>query len=243
MLKELFYRIKPWWAFATYWRLRKRFSAELFPYVRRSVQQRRLWGAQYRRDSENAYSGFRGSGPVTILARTHYGIWKGVFANRPAPLRILEIGSWMGSSAVGFARLFPNANISCIDAWEGGDRLNAKNNPEKCFDKNTAVFGNRIRKLKGTSSAMLAKLAADGEKFDLIYVDASHYEDDVRSDTDLSWPLLNAGGVMIWDDYLFEYPPFGDKTPKPAIDEFLRENRGDYRVLFALKQVIAEKTR
>ncbi len=90
---------------------------------------------------------------------------------------------------------------------------------------------------------MLARLAADGEKFDLIYVDAGHHEDEVRSDTNLAWPMLNVGGVMIWDDYLWEYPPYGGKNPKPAIDEFLIKNRGNYRVLFAAYQVIAEKSR
>ena len=238
---ELFNRIKPWWAYQRYWRLRQRFSAELFPHFIHSLRQQKIWHLRYRDETKDFP--FHGKEPCDSGVSGNYPHWKGVFLNHPPPppARILEIGSWMGGGTVAFAMLFPNATISCIDTWQGSDRLTADENPEKYFDENTAAFGERIRKITGTSIAMLAKLAADGEKFDLIYVDAGHHEDEVRSDTELAWPLLNVGGVMIWDDYLWEYPPFGDKTPKPAIDKFLRKNRGKYRVLFAYNQVIVEK--
>jgi predicted O-methyltransferase YrrM len=56
--------------------------------------------------------------------------------------------------------------------------------------------------------------------FDLIYVDASHYAVDVLTDAVLSFKLLKAGGILIFDDYLWA----GDENiiyyPKIAIDSF-----------------------
>ncbi len=117
ILKELLYRIMPWWAFPQYWRRRKRYSAELLPSFRSSVQKARIWSVRYRREAEDVYHSFRGTGSLGTGINFHYQKWKGVLSNRPPPSRILEVGSWMGSSAVGFARLFPNAGIICVDTW------------------------------------------------------------------------------------------------------------------------------
>jgi predicted O-methyltransferase YrrM len=64
-------------------------------------------------------------------------------------------------------------------------------------------------------------MIADGVgDFDLIYVDASHYAVDVLTDAVLSFKLLKAGVILIFDDYLWA----GDENivyyPKIAIDAF-----------------------
>ena len=49
-------------------------------------------------------------------------------------------------------------------------------------------------------------LIENRERFDLIYVDASHLALDVVVDASLSWQLLCGGGVVIFDDYRWSSP-------------------------------------
>ena len=114
------------------------------------------------------------------MAKKGLAIWKGIFQGRAAPSRICEVGSWQGASAVAFAFLFPKANITCIDTWQGsGSLMNMAVNPEGLFDANTAPFAERVEKMKSDSFSGLLSLQSRGEKFDLIYVDGSHFEDDI----------------------------------------------------------------
>lgn len=115
--------------------------------------------------------------------------------------------------------------------------------PERLFDKNTASFAARVRKIKADSAVALARLVAEGERFDLIYIDGSHFEDDVLTDTYLAWQLLDLGGVLIWDDYHWCNRAYVGKNPKPAIDHFLARHRGEFKVLAVIPQPIIQKTK
>lgn len=168
--------------------------------------------------------------------------WWGIFQYRKPPVRILELGSWQGSSAMVWARFFGDAHITCVDTWGGSDSLDMSVSPEQLFDENIKNFACRVRKIKSDTVSALAKFCNDDEMFDLIYIDASHLEYDVVADTILSWRLLKIGGVMIWDDYFWDYSPFAEHTPQPAINWFLRRYRGQYRLLYVGKQVVVEKT-
>ena len=159
-----------------------------------------------------------------------------------APQRILEIGSWQGGSTVSLNHIYPNANITCIDAWDGLDERDTALKPESFFDKNTAHFADRLRKLKLFSLPALTKLITDGETFDFIYIDGSHFEDDVLLDTYLAWQVLQVGGVMVWDDYLWQLPEYQGRNPKPAIDYFVTRNRRELKVLSVWPQPMVQKT-
>ncbi len=177
----------------------------------------------------------------TIFAARFTHVWKGIYLNLPAPNKILEIGSWQGASALIWATLFSDAHITCVDTWQGSDSLDMSNDPEKLFDFNTTSFATRLRKIKSDSLSALPTLIKDNEKFDLIYVDGSHYGENVMMDSILSWQLLKLNGVMIWDDYQWQYSPYGKNVPKLAIDWFLHCHKGEYRLLFVNKQMIIEK--
>src|SRR4051812_42015606 len=50
----------------------------------------------------------------------NFTMWRRVLAPlRAEPLRILEIGSWEGRSAMFFLRFFERSSIVCIDTFEG----------------------------------------------------------------------------------------------------------------------------
>ncbi len=115
----------------------------------------------------------------TIFAARFTHMWKGVYLNIPAPNKILKIGSWQSASAVILTALFSDAPITCIDTWQGSDSLDISNESEKLFDFNTAAFATRLRKIKSNSLSVLLTLIKDNEKLDLIYVDGSHYDENV----------------------------------------------------------------
>jgi len=148
------------------------------------------------------------------------------------PKKILEIGSYEGAAACYLIEKLGKNNfleVHCIDTWEESDGL-AKEEAlivEKRFDYNMQLAVNRSQnktkyfKYKSQSHLVLSKMIADGVgDFDLIYVDASHYAVDVLTDAVLSFKLLKAGGILIFDDYLW----VGDENivyyPKIAIDSF-----------------------
>ena len=148
------------------------------------------------------------------------------------PKKILEIGSYEGAAACYLIEKLGKNNfleVHCIDTWEESDGL-AKEEAlivEKRFDYNMQLAVNRSQnktkyfKYKSQSHLVLSKIIADGVgDFDLIYVDASNYAVDVLTDAVLSFKLLKAGGILIFDDYLWA----GDENivyyPKIAIDSF-----------------------
>ncbi len=158
------------------------------------------------------------------------------------PSRVLEIGSYEGRSACflidRIAAQRP-LELRCIDSWSG--RLDYAADVdlasvEERFDCNiaTAIRGAAhpvtFHKNKGASKLHLAQLLGAGaSRFDLIYVDGSHDAPDVLSDAVLAFHLLEPGGVMVFDDYLWPLGAEGARDhyrmPKPAIDAFVNINR------------------
>jgi SAM-dependent methyltransferase len=161
--------------------------------------------------------------------------------------RALEVGSFEGLSAVYLLWRLPEAEVTCVDTFEGSlEHEGTDTVPaglERVFDQNVAlVDAARVRKLVGRSSVVLPQLAAENERFDLVYLDGSHFGLDVLVDAAVSWQLLKNGGFLIFDDYL--WAELGDDPllrPRPAIDAFLAFVEGKYELLFAHEQVAVRK--
>ena len=93
-----------------------------------------------------------------------------------------------------------------------------------------------------TPSASFSTLADEHARFDLVYVDGSHRGLDVLVDAALSWPLLEVGGVVVFDDY--RWTLLGDDPllrPGPAIDAFVGLVAAHSEVLFHDRQVALRK--
>jgi predicted O-methyltransferase YrrM len=161
---------------------------------------------------------------------------------------ILEIGSFEGRSTLFLLTHLSGSHITVMDIWAGGDehQTGAALSPvEMRFDSNVAEFRDRITKIRGKSAEYLgALLSAGPSQFDLIYIDGSHYADDVMIDATLSWLLLRPQGMMIFDDYVFTRQDHGfRKSPCRAINLFLRLIKGEYELKHVGWQVIVVKTR
>lgn len=164
-------------------------------------------------------------------------------------IRALEIGSWEGLSAFFTLSALPDAELTCVDTWRGADEHTAAGSAlletvgkiEQNFDSNMKQFGKRLKKYKGTSFDFFNALSKD-EKFDLIYVDGSHYADDVLVDAVKSFNHLNVGGMMIFDDYLWKYYARAFDNPAAAVNCFLRLKEGAYKVAMVHYQLAIVKT-
>ena len=188
---------------------------------------------------------FWGKDFSTNWAMGHIPTWRRVLAPwRNVPIRILEIGSWEGRSAVFFLNFLKRSHITCVDTFGGGhDTVDNELTPEvpkieARFDRNLAPFRGRFEKIRQPSGDALPLLATAGRKFDLAYIDGSHTYADVLLDSQLTWPMVVTGGVVIWDDYDWALQP---DRPGPAIDEFLAGKEGQYRLLSKSGQMIVEK--
>jgi Methyltransferase domain len=205
---------------------------------RRPLKIERRWGRfrcrAWFRDKE--FTSDWSSGNFTLWGRVFWPL-------RSKPLRILEIGSWEGRSAIFFLNFFDQATMTCIDTFSGGSEHKAEQatHVEERFDHNLAPFGDRVEKIKGPSRQALARLAAEGRRYDLAYIDGSHMRDDVMADSLGAWSMLNPCGSIIWDDYRWgrDMPP--EQRPQPAVDGFLHQREGQYRLLAKGYQLIIER--
>lgn len=167
----------------------------------------------------------------------HAPVWTRLLAQFK-PSRLLEIGSYEGRAAcfmIETCAAERDIELHCVDTWAGGvehDRT-AMPEVEQRFDRNIAVAVGRaahkveVRKHKALSSAAMIKLLAEGAQgqFDLAYIDGSHQAPDVLSDAVLAFMLVKAGGMLVFDDYLWRMSRVGQQDfyqlPKPAIDAFI----------------------
>ena len=152
-------------------------------------------------------------------------------------IHLLEVGSYEGRSAIWFLEhilTHPSSRITCIDPFFS--RM-----AEIRFDHNLKVSGcsDRVTKIKARSQEALKHLREDN--YAVIYIDGSHNASDVRADALLSWSLLKRGGILIFDDYLWNLELPVEDRPKKAIDNFLSDFRSHLEILHKGYQVIVRK--
>jgi predicted O-methyltransferase YrrM len=171
------------------------------------------------------------------------GVWShvlGPLKGRPG-LRYLEVGVYEGRSllwALENCLTHPTSSLTAIDVVLS-DRL--LSNVEKSGE------AKRITLIKGSSGVELRKLAL--ASFDIIYVDGSHTADDVLADAVLSWQLLKDGGLIIFDDYMWDGRPHAGGrvmaaalAPRAAIDAFIACYRYESEVVNTGYQIVLRKT-
>lgn len=167
--------------------------------------------------------------------------------NRADAIRILEIGSWEGRSTLFLLNYFTQAELTAVDTWQGSDEWHYQatsdlKDLESRFDHNVALAGEgRVTKRKGSSLVVLPQLLSEKQRFDLVYVDGSHFADDAVTDAINAWRLLEPGGVVIFDDVMWPAYSRTRANTAWAITSFLKYYPGQYRVLHAQYQLILQK--
>ena len=156
-------------------------------------------------------------------------------------INILEIGSYEGLSTVFFLSTLKNSKIYCVDPF-----IDFEENKDKDFNQvfenfkyNTRIFEQRIRLSKSTSDAFFEK--GINEKFDIIYIDGNHHADNVYKDATNSFNLLNKKGLMIFDDFLWNYYKEINLNPIGGVKKFLSENFLKLKIVSIGYQIIIQK--
>ena len=140
------------------------------------------------------------------------------------PLKILEIGSWAGASAVTWASAIQKYNnglgqVFCVDSWESSNTSPANqegwdlhmNNLLKnyfiyqMFIHNIQCSGcsSIVTALRGYSKDIILNFAHNS--FDIIYIDAGHDHESVKNDNKNSKPNLIISGILCGDDFNLKF--------------------------------------
>ena len=162
-------------------------------------------------------------------------------------INVLEIGSYSGMSLIEIIKCIPNSFGIGLDLWSSYDENNLLTNMDNLkvkdsFYKNIKTSGleNRIKGIQIDSKKGLIQFIKDGVKFDIIYVDGSHLLLDAYTDIVLSWEILEKGGYLIIDDYLYKNDePL--KSPFESVNHFLKLYKGQYNILSIDYRVFLEK--
>jgi len=165
--------------------------------------------------------------------------WKEIlkhFQGKPN-IHYLEIGVSEGRSALWMLEnilTHPTAKITCLDIF-------TRKEIYERFLSNLILsdFLDKAIMIKGKSQITLKTLPLNS--YDIVYIDGSHAAPDVIVDTVLSWQLLKKGGIMIFDDYLWNRDWSPEKTPKIAVDAFLNIFKKELQVIHMKFQVIIKK--
>lgn len=130
-------------------------------------------------------------------------------------LRIVEVGSWVGESAIALHNGLGRAGgtIWCVDKWEGtptdttGDWA-AKYGHDKLFETFCENIGNLldedIKVLKGDSVDVAKSM--EPQECDLVFLDAGHDYDAIAADLEAWMPHVAKDGVLCGHDYCIAFP-------------------------------------
>ena len=160
-------------------------------------------------------------------------------------LRFLQIGAFTGNASVWLVDNVltqKNSILEDVDTWSGSDEDEHKEmdwlDVERTYDSRIAFRPNVI-KYKMDSREFLRSI--EEPTFDFIYIDGDHTAEGVLQDAVLSWRLLKPGGIMAFDDYLWEDPRGIEFQPGWSIDTVVGAVKDESEVLLSNSQVWLRK--
>ena len=75
----------------------------------------------------------------------------------------------------------------------------------------------------------------------MIYIDGNHHADNVLRDARNSFKLLNRGGFIVFDDFLWGYYNETNLNPIGGVKQFLFENFFGIRIVSIGYQLVIQK--
>ena len=131
------------------------------------------------------------------------------FIRQNQPKVVVEVGSWLGSSARFMASILPKeGKLYAVDHWKGQSYYT---NPSKEIADRLPIayeqFLSNIIHLNLTHKVIPIKMSSMeavqffDKKADLIYIDGSHIEQDVYDDITKWFHKLTPDGVLCGDDW------------------------------------------
>lgn len=165
-------------------------------------------------DLENLPHGWFNQGPLVLS-----------LLDQHKPRVVVELGSWMGASAIAMARSVRRwgGTVTCVDTWAG--ELNEDGGSIECRSPLMLLSCARSMVMAGVGASvrLIPSMTVEASRqwsqpIDFLYVDADHGYDGVLADLNAWVPHVKPGGVIAGDDYEHvRYPGV-----KAAWDDFER---------------------
>ena len=173
-------------------------------------------------------------------------VWELIFKteiNIEKQIEYLEIGSYEGRSTIYICEEFKNFSITSVDPYLQYDEIEKyidENNMEKkykIFRQNINLFQDKVKFFRLSSDNFFKQ---NKFFFDIIYIDGSHFANDVKKDFIQSIKILNKNGLIIFDDFMWNHYTNMSDNPISGILPLL-ENFPELKVIFASDQLIIKK--
>jgi len=173
---------------------------------------------------------------------------KSLISGLPNDANVLEIGTWFGegSTKLFIAGLSKRMNLVLLDTWcEYISVTDTTISANKTFYRtmneisyfamaSTLRVVRKAEQLDDSPKITVIRRSGDtdffGEKtFDLIFIDGSHYYEDVKRDIELALKVLKSGGTMCGDDLELQPTKELADYAKSFLDQdFVSTPNGDY---------------
>jgi predicted O-methyltransferase YrrM len=156
------------------------------------------------------------------------------------PLRALQIGTYTGDAT---EWLLDNCEIEYlddVDTWEGSEE---KAHDQIDFTSVEDYYDSRFKDPRITKNKMTSDefFNLPHRTYNFIYIDGDHTALQTALDGLNAFKLLEKGGVMAFDDYLWNYNGDPFLEPKRGVDAFLAVCEGQYTVIESGYQLWIEK--
>jgi hypothetical protein len=143
------------------------------------------------------------------------------------PTTIIEVGTWKGQSAITMGNAVRefglNTTIHCVDTWLGAiefwttgkgtserNLMTVNGYPQVYYQFLSNVVHNNLQDIilpfPNTSENGYRYFKYNNITSQMIYIDASHEEDDVYKDLNNYYDLLENNGILFGDDYQKDWP-------------------------------------
>ena len=139
-------------------------------------------------------------------------------------MQFLQIGAFTGDATTWLLDNIltgDGSRLVDVDTWGGSDEAIHKTfdweDVERVYDERTRGDA-RVYSHKATSAQFFASLYVP--MCDFIYIDGGHTAFDVLNDAVSAYRVLKVGGLLAFDDYLWQSGKGDPHDPKLAIDAF-----------------------
>lgn len=149
-------------------------------------------------------------------------------------LTFLQLGAYLGHASVWLLKeVLTRASSTLIDVdiWRNSGEIGYETlDFEKIFELykvNMIQFPN-VQFYRTTS---LEFLSNDKRFYDFIYIDGAHDSTSVLIDAELSLKRLKSGGIIAFDDYLWDLDPNPNGCPRKGIDMFIDKHSKEIEII------------
>ncbi len=118
----------------------------------------------------------------------------------PTAAVIVEVGSYLGASAVALARgtRRNGGRVHAVDTWTNLAMSEGSRDTYSEFLHNTAAYADQVVACRGLSTEIAPSF---DQQIDLLFIDADHSYEGVRSDLEAWLPKVKPGGLVAMHDY------------------------------------------